>query len=140
MAPMKPIPDQLTERIEIQPGGCWLWTGAVNNGYGRLYCDGRLVYAHRAVYEEMVGPIPDGRQLDHRCRVTRCVNPAHLEPVSNRENGRRGIKGVLTTQCPNGHVYTDENTMRRPNGHRRCRRCHNTREEVRRRSKNANQN
>lgn len=77
------------------PGGCWLWQGALNTkGYAVLSVGGRggrRHYAHRLSYEIHVGPIPAGLQIDHLCRVRRCVNPAHLEPVTNRENVLRGI-------------------------------------------------
>lgn len=69
---------------------CWLWTGSLNSdGYGRF--NGKL--AHRRTYLEVVGPIPDGLVLDHLCRVRNCVNPDHLEPVTQRENMRRGDQG-----------------------------------------------
>lgn len=71
---------------------CWLWAGAVNDsGYGAIWDGYRLVYAHRLSYEMHGGAIPDGMQLDHLCRVRRCVNPAHLEPVTHRENIDRGV-------------------------------------------------
>ena len=79
--------------------GCWLWTGATTpGGYGRLtvgsQIDGtrRQVRAHRRSYERLVGPIPDGLDLDHLCRTPGCVNPEHLEPVTRRENIRRGYE------------------------------------------------
>lgn len=74
---------------------CWLWTANTTGatGYGRFYPGGdygtRGVVAHRYSYETAVGPIPDGLQIDHLCCVKRCVNPAHLEPVTNAENSRR---------------------------------------------------
>lgn len=74
----------------------------------------------------MVGPIPEGMYLDHLCSVKRCVNPAHLEPVTSKENARRYFNSLST--CVNGHPWTDENTYRRPTGRRDCRAC------VRRRS------
>lgn len=71
--------------------GCWLWTDATSwNGYGRFYTGSRVMSAHRLSYELAVGPIPDGLQIDHLCRVRACVNPAHLEPVTLAENIRRG--------------------------------------------------
>lgn len=72
--------------------GCWEWTGSKDlNGYGRLNGGaGRSpVPAHRAVYEALVGPIPDGLEIDHICFNHGCVNPAHLEPVTHSENMRR---------------------------------------------------
>jgi hypothetical protein len=70
---------------------CWIWQRAVQvGGYGLAYSAGRQRLAHRAYYELHVGPIPDGLTLDHLCRQRNCVNPAHLEPVSQTENTRRG--------------------------------------------------
>ena len=63
---------------------CWLWTASTLNGYGQIKAGGRfgkILLAHRVAYEMLVGPIPEGLQLDHLCRVTLCVNPKHLEPV-----------------------------------------------------------
>lgn len=72
---------------------CWIFTGKVGlNGYGYI----RRELAHRAYYERAHGAIPVALCLDHLCRVTRCVNPDHLEPVTNAENCRRGAKAKLT--------------------------------------------
>jgi hypothetical protein len=72
---------------------CWLWQGAVATGYGVFNAgSGKAVYAHRFAYEELVGPIPNGLTLDHLCRTPRCVNPEHLEPVTQAENSRRAAK------------------------------------------------
>lgn len=77
--------------------GCWNWTGKLHlNGYGGIRRDGRQWYAHRWVYERLVGPIPEGLQIDHLCRNHRCCNPAHLEPVVPAVNTRRGEAAVLT--------------------------------------------
>lgn len=70
---------------------CWLWTAYVNDdGYGMFRDNGRLLSAHVWSYEHEHGPVPDGLELDHTCRVRACVNPAHLEPVTHAENVRRG--------------------------------------------------
>lgn len=74
-------------------GPCWLWSGALHNGYGGFFADGQRWRVHRWSYEFLVGPIPEGLHLDHLCRVRHCVNPAHLEPVTNQENIRRGEAG-----------------------------------------------
>lgn len=104
--------------------GCWEWQRArLPRGYGRMYINGRLGYTHRIAYELLVGPIPAGHQLDHLCRNTACCNPAHLEPVTPRENTRRGLRGELPMSCKRGHPWTDENTVRRRDGRRRCREC-----------------
>lgn len=102
---------------------CWLWTGGrQSSGYGSLTFDGAHKLAHRVAYELSVGPIPEGLHVDHLCRTRDCVNPAHLEAVSPRENQRRGIKGALTTHCPSGHAYDEANT-RIYRGMRYCREC-----------------
>lgn len=125
-------PETMLGRVWLDANGCWLWTGArSSNGYGAVSIGGRVVGAHRAVYELLAGPIPAGLQLDHLCRVRRCVNPAHLEPVTARENQLRGVHG-LKTHCPAGHPYDEENTYIHPGrGVRDCRLCR--RESARRR-------
>lgn len=81
------------EKVAKQSDGCWLWTGTVpKNGYGRFGIGvGQSTWAHRASWLLFRGPIPMDRELDHLCRVRRCVNPAHLEPVTHLENVRRGV-------------------------------------------------
>lgn len=96
---------------------CWNWTGAIQSkGYGSF---GRKL-SHRWAYERFVGPIPDGMQLDHTCRNTRCVNPAHLEPVSNLENQRR--RQALQTHCKQGHPLSGDN-LRMKGNRRVCVTC-----------------
>ena len=110
---------------------CWLWTRAKTSaGYGQFRLDGQAQYAHRLAYQWLIGPIPEGLQIDHLCRVPACVNPAHLEPVTSGENSRRGVvREVLKalrqakTHCPQGHAYDEKNTRWCPNGGRACRAC-----------------
>ncbi|WP_445238441.1 HNH endonuclease signature motif containing protein [Leucobacter sp. USCH14] len=115
-------------------GGCWVWVAHVDKlGYGRLRVggrQGRMVGAHRVSWMLCVGEIPDGADIDHLCRNPSCVNPAHLEPVSHKENIRRGVAGAVNrarqlakTHCPQGHEYDGRNTHLRPNGSRSCRAC-----------------
>lgn len=69
------------------PNGCWEWTrGLTQDGYGRVSWAGASQLAHRAVYELLVGPIPDTLQIDHKCRNRACVNPDHLHPVTSKLN------------------------------------------------------
>jgi hypothetical protein len=77
---------------------CWIWQLSLHarTGYGAKKTNGVSTLAHRAVYEHHVGPIPDGLELDHLCRVRACVNPAHLEPVTHKENVRRGLRDSPT--------------------------------------------
>lgn len=111
---------------------CWLWTGYTDKGYGRLSIQDRPgLHAHRVMYQELVGPIPEGMHLDHLCRVRNCVNPDHLEPVTPLENVRRSpLTHGSETHCPSGHPYDDENTIRY-RGRRYCRACRDRRNAAR---------
>lgn len=125
----RPELERLWQYVDKQPNGCWLWTGYLDGkGYGflRLTRSRKTVRAHRLAYEALVGPIPEGMELDHLCRIIRCVNPDHLEPVTHAENVRRGRGGEhnrLKTHCAQGHEFTPENTYIRSNGGRFCRTC-----------------
>lgn len=112
------------------PAACWPWTAyRTRSGYGRFNLGGkRIDTAHRVAYVLLRGPVPEGLQLDHLCRVRHCVNPAHLEPVTQRENLLRGAtvpaRYATRTRCVNGHEFTPENTAPgRTPGQRRCRAC-----------------
>lgn len=115
---------------------CWLWRGGLVGGaYGAFKVgrpdDRRPVMAHRYAYEQLVGPIPEGLELDHLCRVRQCVNPAHLEPVTPKENTRRGDtiqrRNWLKTECIRGHPFDEANTRhyttKKGNAARACRAC-----------------
>ncbi len=108
--------------------GCWLWQGSLyRNGYGQLNRDGQRL-AHRWYYLTYKGPIPDGMQLDHLCRVRNCVNPDHLEPVTHTENLLRSpLVGKCRrepTHCNHGHAYEGKNYRRRsPKGVPYCQMC-----------------
>lgn len=83
-------PDDVFKFVDV--GDCWQWTGSCDkDGYGKFRFNNRHFRAHRFVWELLVGPIPDGLVIDHLCRNTGCVNPDHLEPVTNEENLRRGL-------------------------------------------------
>lgn len=104
---------------------CWEWKGSKKNGYGSFWNGERRIGAHRWAWENLVGPIPVGLEIDHLCRNRSCVNPDHLEPVTHKENVRRGAGGWNTASkmsCPQGHPYAGENLMT-SQGHRYCRTC-----------------
>ena len=134
------IPQRILNKFYVDiPTGCWLWTAAtVSNlprkSYGSVWWAGRIRLAHRVMYELCVGPIPPGLQIDHLCRVSRCVYPVHLEPVTNAENVRRGMSGILQrllqTHCKRGHKLSGANLIPHPKGLRRCRICANQRNRV----------
>lgn len=118
------------DKIEFEPNsGCWLWTGSIDrDGYGRARYKGVPRRAHRILYETERGPIPAGLVLDHKCRNPGCVNPDHLEPVTQAENIRRSPISINTinaakTHCIKGHPLTPENTRPQSGGGRICATC-----------------
>lgn len=120
--------ERVTSYIDMTADGCWIWTGARSTGnYGRIFFGGRVLQAHRVVYQLHRGPIPEGLELDHICHTADtscpggescphrpCVNPDHLQPVTGRENKVRGrspaAKYAANTHCPQGHPFSPENT------------------------------
>ena len=108
--------------------GCWIWLGPVSGGYGRVSLQGARFSAHRVSFEALCGPIPDGKEIDHLCRVRCCVNPGHLEAVTHRENLRRAsVPSTLNaakTHCDRGHQFDSGNTRNYGKRHRRvCLKC-----------------
>lgn len=108
-------------------GDCWLWTRARDSaGYGRFWSTerGNNVYAHRWAWEEMVGAVPAGMELDHLCRNKACVNPDHLEPVPGAVNrGRSPLSSAGRSHCRHGHELAGDNLKIDPAGWRQCRAC-----------------
>lgn len=124
----RPLSDRFWPKVK-KTDTCWLWTASIRrDGYGQIRGeDGRNLSAHRVAYASVIGPVPIGLELDHLCRVRRCVNPAHLEPVTHRENDIRGTGAAAVnaakTACHRGHPLVDDNLYVRPNGWRTCRSC-----------------
>lgn len=139
--------DKILGRVELQSDGCWRWPGAIDStGYGRISWslgNRRMIYrpVHRVLYIALRGPIPAGLDLDHLCHDPkscapqpasecphrRCCNPDHLDPVSRQANLLRGGTVVADrraiTHCPNGHPYTDANTLTSSSNQRQCKEC-----------------
>ena len=127
MALRQPVEPRFLAKVN-KTETCWLWTAWIErNGYGRFWLDGRQHGAHRVAYELYVGPIPEGLEIDHLCRVKHCVRPDHLEAVTASENIRRMAAHrvpyqALMEACRKGHPYDDENTIVTETG-RQCRTC-----------------
>jgi hypothetical protein len=125
-----PAIDRLLKRCEEDENGCWLWQGATRpDGYFQIMEIGRaLKPGHRVAYEYFRAEIPAGLVLDHLCFVRHCVNPWHLEPVTQYVNVHRSDSpwalNARKTHCNAGHEFTPENTYMRAGG-RSCRECRN---------------
>lgn len=129
---------RFTDKVEVLSSGCWRWTATVSTpapanpgalAYGRFSYQGRLRGAHRWLWQQINGPVPEDLVLDHflanvgECIGASCVNPAHLELVTFGENVRRGVspsaKNARKTTCPEGHEYDVIDSE----GYRRCSKC-----------------
>jgi hypothetical protein len=135
--PIPPLSPEQIERfwsmVEVHhPAGCWEWTGSKSRygsfSYKTSTGKGISRSSHRIAYWLLIGPIPNGLVLDHLCRNTFCVNPDHLEPVTNAVNVMRGYSpgamNKIKTHCKNGHEFTPENIYTYPNKPgRQCRIC-----------------
>jgi hypothetical protein len=150
------LPEKFWNWVRVDPAtGCWLWTAGKSRGYGNftlppLNGRRRSAKAHRFAYESLVGPVPQRLHLDHyrmnpgprNAPCSRaCVNPAHLEPVTPRENSLRGVSpfamNARQTHCLRGHAFTESNTSYNGNGSRVCLTCKRARHRLRARVESA---
>jgi HNH endonuclease len=124
--------DRIEMNVSMIPiTGCWMWMGAIGGrGYGLITFRGRQWLAHRLAFQAFRGPLTEGKVLDHLCRSTWCVNPAHLDEVTQFENMHRGQSPPIlrrqSATCRNGHGFTPENTAISWSGTgtlRHCRQC-----------------
>jgi HNH endonuclease len=123
--------ERLFRNIQISPTGCWLWERTRGlAGYGWMYWRDKMRPAHRVAYMLFIGKIPEGYEIDHRCRERGCVNPDHLEAVTRSENVRRGMGPAITAYrsatrqyCHRGHLLDEANTYRTSRNGRWCREC-----------------
>lgn len=141
MPPDMPLIDKVLTNITMEPNsGCWLFLrnatfNKAGGMYGYVFQNGKSHRVHRVTYEHFVGPIPDGLVLDHKCRVTLCVNPNHLRPMTNYANAALGVPHahqLAKTHCPQGHPYSGDNlyfNSKRRN--RVCRTCTRARGRIR---------
>lgn len=130
MRTLLPIEVIFWSKVRFTPS-CWEWVGHRSiQGYGVLYFRRRAFRAHRAMAEVGGFQIPVGLVSDHLCRNRKCVNPEHIEFVTNKENVLRGNAptaiNAVKTHCIRGHEFSTKNTLRR-DGKRQCRECANAR-------------
>ena len=119
----------IKSRIKIDENGCWIWQRQIGRHGYALVSDKVTSYRmHRQSYMFYKGEIPKGLVLDHLCRNKPCINPEHLEPVTNRENVLRGVGisavNAKKTHCSRGHELSGDNLYIAPkDGSRKCRAC-----------------
>ncbi len=124
---LEDFPERFRNKVEVNAvTGCWIWKGSQSNGYGQIAVWNpetkrkKNHSTHRWAWEQVNGPFPTGLEPDHICRRRECVNPAHVEPVTHRENIRRSYGN----KCRRGHEMTKENSYISPvDGNRRCKTC-----------------
>lgn len=121
---MNEVLARFVSKLKVGKNDCLEWMGPPlkSGGYGNFRVNGKAKKAHRFLWEFIHGPVQKGLELDHLCRNPICVNPLHLEPVTHKENMRRGYYG-MRTHCKKGHPYDADNTYICKRGKRSCKMC-----------------
>jgi|SRR5882724_4565826 len=126
----EPMVVRFWRKVDKQENGCWIWTGSrsrkLKKPYGMFRVNNILTRrAHVLSYELYYGPVSEGKEVDHICRNTMCINPEHLEAVTHGENVKRGLKAGLYERplhCKQGHALTPDN-VREEKDRWRCKIC-----------------
>jgi len=125
------VPERFWRKVEVRDSGCWEWMGARGGTmlHGYFGFGGKNRLAHRYLYKTLIGPIPDGLVCDHLCDNPPCVNPGHLQIVTQRENVLRSRRAPTAinywkTRCKRGHPLDEGSFYRTKKGGRQCRACH----------------
>ena len=109
------LPQRFWDKVRVAESGCWMWTGALNTlGYAAAWDGERVVLGHRWAYERLIGPIAEYLVSDHLCCTPACVNPSHIDPVSQGENVRRGRQAVFVRGdpfCRKGHPISEPGSV-----------------------------
>lgn len=129
------LPERFWEKVDAT-GDCWEWTASTVYGYGQFWMNGTRWRAHRLACEFLTGQqIPADKQIDHLCRNKACVNPDHLEVVTQRENIMRSYgvtaRNARATHCKRGHSLAPDNVYIH-DGRRVCKECAQARRDRRR--------
>lgn len=122
---MKTLQDRFFKWVILIPfHECWEWVGSSYNGYGKFNTGKKKIkWAHRISYEIFKGKVPKNLHIDHVCKNRSCVNPNHLEAVTQKINNIRAWTIHRKRYCPSGHEFTKENTDFSQKW-RRCKECH----------------
>lgn len=131
------VVQRLRECTSITAKGCWQWDGWLNSsGYGETSYRGNIVRVHRLAYMLLVGPIPDGMDICHKCDHSSCWNPAHLESGSQKKNSQEIVergrnRNEQKTHCPRGHEYAVHGARYGKTQYRSCRVCDRATQRIR---------